>query len=100
MMTEHALEKVCEFVKDNLAYAMYEANGVWMRSELVLIEVKDDGTIAASFDITVSAESTHITAVRLYDANDEIWNEQSVSISRAATNENLYVSVRIRVYAE
>lgn len=98
-MTEAALQAVRAFVRDQMAYAACCINGAWTRTELTSAEILEGGYVSVGFQIP-PGNSAEVTGIRLYDDADVLWLEQTVSITRAANDQNLYFSARVKVYAE
>ena len=96
-MTEQALTAVRGFIQEQMAYAMYCANGIWKRGELVKVEALNTGSVAISFEIPISSDSETVTAVQLYDKQDAVWVEQETNITRMANEESLFFSIHIKV---
>lgn len=98
-MTEAALQAVRTFVCDQMGYAACCIDGAWTETEIDSAELLEGGYISFGFQIP-PGEDAEVTGIRLYDKTDVLWLEQTVRISRAANDQNLYFSVRVKVYAE
>lgn len=98
-MTEAALQKVREFVRDQLAGGAYQLDGEWVRCALHTVEVLGNGSVTASIELPISDRELLITGVRLYDTEDLMWLEQTVNITCKPGEEYMYFNARIRVYA-
>lgn len=98
-MTETALQAVRAFVRDQMVYATCCINGEWTKVEITSAEILEGGYVSIGIQIP-PGESAEIAGIRLYDEADALWMEQTLSISRAANDQILYISARVKIYAE
>ncbi|MBQ8708528.1 MAG: hypothetical protein IJ523_10615 [Succinivibrionaceae bacterium] len=97
-LTADMLNALREYVKSNIAYAMYKVGNTYYRAELQEKQVLADGRVSVTFliDHTVAGNIT-VTEVQLYNYSGVKWAAKSVSIKRQDATEGILYRCRFTV---
>ncbi len=99
MLTSNALTGFKNYVKRTVAYAKYKIGSSYYRAELTNVEVDSAGKIRIEFVMDPQiAGSVTITAVQLYDAENNLWLETAANVTRKSTQEGVFYRFTINIY--
>ena len=80
MLNNNALNAVRACFTGNISRAEYQAQGSWISAEVTGVQTTEDGHVRATFEIPALYAGAYVTGVRLYDADGNIWVEETTNI--------------------
>lgn len=91
MITIAMLDKIKDFVIDNVGYAKFKADGTYYTVSTLAAAKDSTGRVIINFTIdnTYPANIT-ITEVQLYSSADELWAKKAENIYRGSADEDLH----------
>lgn len=101
MMTiSNGLTNIKEFIKRDLAYAMYQSSGSWARVPVHDVKILPDGRLGIYVFFDENCPNT-ITGIRLYDNDGKIWSQNtSVVLNKESYPSGIMYRFTIRIVQE
>jgi len=97
MLNNNALNAVRATFTSNLSRAEYRAGAAWISADITGTQTTEDGRVLVTFEIPATYRGAYITGVRLYDASDNIWVEETTNIQMPTDDTALTYTMELTV---